>query len=77
MILQKLNKKYNIPKYQIIDVLMTRDITRMKVFMAALEIMGKDPLDIGLNAPTPGLVNQYFNDSTGENEDGDKDFTRP
>lgn len=56
---------------------MTRDITRMKVFMAALEIMGKDPLDIGLNAPTPGLVNQYFNDSTGENEDGDKDFTRP
>lgn len=26
---------------------------------------------------TPGLVDQYFNDSTGENKEGDKDFTGP
>lgn len=60
-----------------LQFLMTREITHMKVFMAALESMGKDPLDIGEIAPTPGLVDQYFNDSTGENEQGDKDFTGP
>lgn len=60
-----------------LQFLMTREITHMKVFMAALESMGKDPLDIGLIPPTPGLVNQYFNDSTGENEEGDKDATGP
>lgn len=60
-----------------LQFLMTREITHMKVFMAALESMGKDPLDIGLIAPTPGIVNQYFNDSTGENEEGDKDSTGP
>lgn len=60
-----------------LQFLMTREITHMKVFMAALESMGKDQLDIGEIAPTPGLVNQYFNDSTGENEEGDKDFTGP
>ena len=27
--------------------------------MAALESMGKDPLQIGLIAPTPGVVNQF------------------
>lgn len=60
-----------------LQFLMTREITHMKVFMAALESMGKDPLDIGLIPPTAGIVNQYFNDSTGQSEDGDKDFTGP
>lgn len=60
-----------------LQFLMTREITHMKIFMAALESMGKDPLEIGLIAPTPGIVDQYFNDSTGENEDGDQDFTGP
>ncbi len=60
-----------------LQFLMTREITHMKVFMAALESMGKDPLDIGLIAPTPGIVNQYFNGSTGENEEGDRDSTGP
>lgn len=60
-----------------LQFLMTREITHMKVFMAALESLGKDPLDVGLIPPTPGIVNQYFNDSTGENEVGDKDFTGP
>lgn len=56
---------------------MTREITHMKVFMGALESMGKDPLKIGLIPPTPGIVDQYFNDSTGENEEGYEDFTGP
>ena len=60
-----------------LQFLMTREITHMKVFMAALESMGKDPLEIGLIPPTPGIVDQYFNDSTGENEEGDKDSTGP
>lgn len=57
--------------------LMTREITHMKVFMAAIESMGKDPLDIGEIPPIPGIVDQYFNTSTGENDEGDKDFTGP
>lgn len=60
-----------------LQFLMTREITHMKVFMSALESMGKDPLKIGLIPPTPGIVDQYYNDSTGENEDGDEDFTGP
>ncbi len=60
-----------------LQFLMTREITHMKVFMSALESMGKDPLDIGLIPPTPGIVDKYFNDSTGENDEGDEDFTGP
>jgi len=60
-----------------LQFLMTREITHMKVFMSALESMGKNPLEIGLIPPTPGIVDQYFNDSTGENEEGDEDFTGP
>ncbi len=60
-----------------LQFLMTREITHMKVFMSALESMGRDPLDIGLIPPTPGIVDQYFNDSTGESGEGDKDFTGP
>lgn len=60
-----------------LQFLMTREITHMKVFMSALESLGKNPLEIGLIPPTPVVVDQYFNDSTGENEEGDKDFTGP
>jgi Mn-containing catalase len=60
-----------------LQFLMTREITHMKVFMSALESMGKDPLEIGLILPTPGIVDHYYNDSTGENEEGDEDFTGP
>lgn len=60
-----------------LQFLMTREITHMKVFMSALESMGKDPLEIGLILPTPGVVDQYYNDSTGENDEGDEDFTGP
>jgi Mn-containing catalase len=50
--------------------LMTREITHMKAFMLGLESLGKVPLSIGQSPPTPGLVDQNFNDSTGEGEMG-------
>jgi len=53
-----------------LQFLMTREITHMKAFAAALESMGKSPFTVGLIAPTPGLVDQYFNDSTGTGENG-------
>src|SRR5918912_485269 len=60
-----------------LQFLMTREITHMKAFAAALESMGKTPFTIGLIPPTEGLVNQYFDDSTGENDMGDTDFRGP
>jgi Mn-containing catalase len=60
-----------------LQFLMTREITHMKAFMKALESMGKDPLSIGQIPPTPELVNQYFNDSTGEGDFGERDATGP
>jgi hypothetical protein len=38
----------------------------MKAFVAALDSMGKDRFSIGKIAPSKPLVDQYFNDSTGE-----------
>jgi Mn-containing catalase len=60
-----------------LQFLMTREITHMKAFMLGLDSLGKDPLSIGLIPPTPGLVNQYFNDSTGEGEFGAIDTRGP
>jgi Mn-containing catalase len=60
-----------------LQFLMTREITHMKAFMVALTSMGKDPLSIGLIPPTPDVVNQYFNDSTGEGDMGERDTTGP
>src|SRR5271155_2810199 len=48
-----------------LQFLMTREITHMKAFSAALESMKKPAFSIGKIAPTPGLVSQFFNDSTG------------
>ena len=56
---------------------MTREITHMKAFTAALESLGKDRFTIGGLAPTPGLVDEYFNDSTGEGDFGEKDAKGP
>src|SRR3981081_4083623 len=53
--------------------LVTREITHMKAFTAALESMGKAPFSIGKIPPTPELVVQYFNDSTGAGDDGERD----
>jgi Mn-containing catalase len=60
-----------------LQFLMTREITHMKVFTAALESMGKAPFSIGKIAPTPVLVDQYFNDSTGEGDEGETDARGP
>jgi Mn-containing catalase len=60
-----------------LQFLMTREITHMKAFMLALESMGKPSLSIGRIAPTPGLVNQFFNDSTGTGDDGEIDARGP
>jgi Mn-containing catalase len=56
-----------------LQFLMTREITHMKAFMLGLESLGKGALEIGKLPPTPGLVDQFFNDSTGEGEFGAKD----
>jgi hypothetical protein len=38
------------------------------MFAAALESMGKPPFSIGHIAPTARLVDQFFNDSTGQGD---------
>jgi Mn-containing catalase len=60
-----------------LQFLMTREITHMKAFAAALESMSKPAFSIGRIAPTPGLVNQFFNDSTGSGEHGEIDTRGP
>lgn len=60
-----------------LQFLMTREITHMKAFMAALESMGKDPLQIGEIPPSEDIVHQYFNDSTGTGDMGEKDARGP
>jgi hypothetical protein len=39
--------------------------------------MGKDPFSIGEIPPTPVLVDQYFNDSTGVGDEGETDARGP
>jgi Mn-containing catalase len=56
-----------------LQFLMTREITHMKAFSLALESMGKPKFSIGRIAPTPGLVDQFFNDSTGTGDHGELD----
>jgi Mn-containing catalase len=60
-----------------LQFLMTREITHMKAFSAALESMKKPAFSIGKIAPTPGLVNQFFNDSTGSGAEGEIDTRGP
>jgi Mn-containing catalase len=59
-----------------LQFLMTREITHMRAFMAALDSLVTDPLAIGNIPPTPGLVDEYFNTSTGKGESGE-DMTGP
>jgi Mn-containing catalase len=60
-----------------LQFLMTREITHMRAFTAALESMGKPPFMIGRIAPTPKLVDQFFNDSTGQGDHGEVDTRGP
>jgi Mn-containing catalase len=60
-----------------LQFLMTREITHMIAFTAALESMNKPRFVIGRIPPTPGLVDQFFNTSTGQGEDGEIDARGP
>lgn len=60
-----------------LQFLMTREITHMKAFSAALESMEKPPFSIGRIAPTPVLVDEYFNGSTGDGDEGETDMRGP
>jgi len=60
-----------------LQFLMTREITHMKAFTAALESLGKDAFSIGSIPPTPELVSQYFDDSTGVGQRGESNARGP
>jgi Mn-containing catalase len=60
-----------------LQFLMTREITHMMAFTAALESIGKPRFSIGDIAPSPNLVRQYFNDSTGQGDQGETDMRGP
>jgi Mn-containing catalase len=60
-----------------LQFLMSREITHMKAFAAALDSMEKPRFSIGKIAPSKELVDQYFNDSTGEGDIGEIDTTGP
>ncbi len=62
---------------QALQFLMTREITHMRAFTAALESMEKPAFSIGTIAPTPGLVDQFFNASTGASPDSGASETGP
>src|ERR1700760_3711643 len=60
-----------------LQFLMTREITHMKAFTAALESLGKSPFAVGFLKPTSGIVDEYFNGSTGKGSEGDEDMHGP
>jgi Mn-containing catalase len=60
-----------------LQFLMTREITHMRAFTAALDSMDKPQFAVGIIEPTPILVDQFFNASTGESQYGEKDFVGP
>lgn len=62
---------------QALQFLMTREITHMRAFTAALDSMEKPPFSVGIFEPTPKLVDQFFNASTGESQYGETDFVGP
>jgi Mn-containing catalase len=49
----------------------------MKAFSAALESLEKNPFSIGRLQPTAGIVDEYFNGSTGNGSEGDTDMHGP
>src|ERR1700760_1532009 len=60
-----------------LQFLITREITHMKAFTAALESLGINRFSIGAIPPTPELVNQYFDDSTGTGDRGEPNARGP
>lgn len=62
---------------QALQFLMSREITHLRAFMQALDSLGKNALSIGIIPPSPVIVDQYYNDSTGEGDDGEVDAIGP
>ncbi len=60
-----------------LQFLMTREVTHLKAFSAALESLEKSPFSIGRLAVTPVIVDEYFNGSTGDGDEGDTDMRGP
>jgi Mn-containing catalase len=60
-----------------LQFLMTREITHMKAFQGALDSLEKKAFSIGMLKPTPGIVDEYFNGSTGDGNEGDTDMRGP
>jgi Mn-containing catalase len=60
-----------------LQFLMTREITHMQAFMLALDGLKKPALSIGRIAPTPGIVEQYYNTSTGDGDLSEQDTEGP
>lgn len=60
-----------------LQFLMTREITHMRAFTAALDSMEKPQFSVGIIKPTPTLVDQFLNASTGESQYGEADFVGP
>ncbi len=60
-----------------LQFLMTREITHMKAFAAALDSLEKPRFQVGRIAPSAQLVDQYFNDSTGTGDRGEIDAKGP
>ncbi len=60
-----------------LQFLMSREITHMKAFTAAIESLEKSPFSGGMLKPTPGTVDEYFNASTGKGSEKDQDTHGP
>ena len=60
-----------------LQFLMTREITHLKAFTAALESIEKSPFSIGFLKPTPGIVDECFNASTVDGDEGDPRYAWP
>ncbi len=60
-----------------LQFLMTREITHLKAFTRALESITSDVFTIGKIPPTPEIVVQYYNDSTGTGDNGEVDGSGP
>lgn len=62
---------------QALQFLMSREVTHMRAFTAAAESMDKPQFAVGIIEPTPVLVDQFFDASTGESQYGDKEYVGP
>jgi Mn-containing catalase len=60
-----------------LQFLMTREITHLRAFMQALDSVTSDKLVIGQIPPTPDIVDQFYNTSTGEGDEGEEDTAGP